>query len=97
MRGKGALVSFLHFLFDLGISSFYLCGFSHLLLNVVKPYLFILFTGFEMTVVVVVSYQIEGLCGTYRGSTDANCQATPTQHKLNTVPHSNQSPEIFSE
>jgi hypothetical protein len=27
----------------------------------------------------------------------ANCQDTPTQHKLNTVPHSHQSPEISSE
>jgi hypothetical protein len=32
-----------------------------------------------------------------RGSTDANCQDTPTQHKFNTVPHSHQSPEISSE
>jgi hypothetical protein len=27
------------------------------------------------------------ICGTYRGSTDANCQDTPTQHMFSTVPH----------
>jgi hypothetical protein len=41
--------------------------------------------------------KIEGIRGIYRRSTDANCQDTPTQHKLNTVPYSHQSPEISSE